>query len=234
MSSRAALSGSLRDLPLPDLLALVGATHQPGVVEFSGIGSGLLVLAPDGITLALSDAGPTLQQVVVGSGLTDSDGWEAAHLAALKGTALAQALVDGGVEPDRLESVLREQIVGALFELLVAADAEFAFLPGATHPIGAVYVFPTDELLADAQARLEAWKIIAEAIPSVSTVMRLTRELPHPDVTISGDDWRVLARVDGRTSIEALIRELGMSSFAVCGVLHRLVLAGAVETVDTL
>jgi hypothetical protein len=230
MSSRAALSGSLTDLPLPDLLALVGSKGQAGVIELTGSTPGLLVLAPGGITLALSDAGPTLQQVVVGSGLTGSDGWETAHLASLRGAPLAQALIDTGADPIRVEAVLREQIVGALFEFLVGADAEFAFLPGATHPIGDLFVFPADDLLADARARLDAWKVIAEAIPSVNTVMRLTRELPHTDITIALDDWRVLARVDGCTTIEELIRELGMSSFAVCGVLHRLVLAGAVET----
>lgn len=232
MPPRAALSGSLADLPLPEVLGLVGATRQAGVVEFEGGAAGLLVLAPGGITLALSDAGPTLQQVVVGSGLTDSDGWDAAHLASLRGAPLARCLVDGGVDAGRLEAVLREQIVGALFEFLVASDADFAFLPGATHPIGDVYVFPADELLAEARARLDAWKVIAEAIPSVGTVMRLSRELPADRVTIEGDDWRVLARVDGRATIEELIRELGMSSFAVCGVLHRLVLDGVVETTD--
>jgi len=46
---------------------------------------------------------------------------------------------------------------------------------------------------------------------------------------ITAADWRILALVDGRSSVADIIGSLGMSAFAVCGVLHRLMMAGAVE-----
>jgi len=232
MSQRAALSGSLTDLPLPVLLPLIDATRQAGVIELHGPGGdGLIVLDGGGITLALSDAGPTLAQVVIGSGVATADGWERAHVASLRGQALADALVEGGADERRLRAVLREQTLGALFEFLVPAGIDFAYLPGSTHPLGTRFCFDTDELLAEAQVRVDAWTVIAERIPSVSMVMRLSRALEASTITIDAADWKVLARVDARASIADLIRDLGMSSFAVCGVLHRLLLLGAVEPV---
>ena len=50
-----------------------------------------------------------------------------------------------------------------------------------------------------------------------------------PTITIAAEDWRILALVDGRSSVADIIGSLGMSAFAVCGVLHRLMTAGAVE-----
>lgn len=232
MSSRAALSGSLTDLPLPTLLPLIDATGKAGVIELNGPGGdGLIVLDGGGITLALSDAGPTLAQVLIGSGIATAEEWERAHVASLRGQALADALVEGGADEERLRAALREQTLGALFEFLVPVGIDFAYLPGSRHPLGPRFTFDADELLAEAQVRVDAWKVIAERIPSVSMVMRLARTLGDASITIDAPDWNVLARVDGRTSIAELIRELGMSSFAVCGVLHRLLLQGAVEPV---
>src|SRR4051812_15246422 len=130
MSSRAALSGSLTDLPLPTLLPLIDRTGGAGVIELRGPGGdGLIVLAGGGITLALSDAGPTLAQVIIGSGLATPDEWERAPLASLRGQPLADALIDAGADGERLRAVLREQSLGALFEFLVPVGIDFAYLP---------------------------------------------------------------------------------------------------------
>src|SRR5688572_18379102 len=109
MSPRAALSGNLSDLPLPELLPFLASGGQAGVIELSGAAGGLIVLADEGITLALADDGPTLQQVVIGSGITSADGWEAAQLDAMTGRPLADCLIDQGADETRLAAVLHEQ-----------------------------------------------------------------------------------------------------------------------------
>ena len=59
--------------------------------------------------------------------------------------------------------------------------------------------------------------------------MRLAPEAPVAVVNVPADDWRVLALVDGHRTIAGIIESLGMSAFAVCGVVHRLILSGLVE-----
>jgi hypothetical protein len=225
----AALEGSLEDLPVRELLGFLAASKRTGVVEISGTTPGLLVLHEGELVLALSDSGPTLQQVFIGSGLTTSDGWWEATTAGHRSGSLVDAVLEGGAEADQLERVLREQTVGAVFELILPSKDHFVFSPGATHPVGHHFVFGLDEVVAEADERVAAWKVIAESIPSTSIVMRPVRFLPGESVTVNAADWTVLALLDGHRSIADIIRELGMSAFSVCNVLHQLRTAGIVE-----
>jgi hypothetical protein len=231
MSPRAALSGSLLELPLTALLPLLAAKQRQGVVELSGASAGVVVVDEGALTLALADEGPTLQQVIVGSGIASADGWEHAFSASLRGDGIADALITGGADPELLEIVLREQTIGALFEFILPSETEFVFLEGATHPLGSRFRFDSAEMLDAAADRVDGWKVIAETIPSTAMVMRLTPELAESTITITAEDWRILARVDGHTTVADLIRALGMSAFTVCGVLHRLANAGCVEPI---
>ena len=229
MSGRAALSGDLADLPLLDLLAWVGAASPRGTIELAGGAVGTIELVDGRIALASADDGPTLAQMVIGSGAISADGWESSSRAADGGADLADALIDAGADPELLAGALREQTVGALFEFLVPGETSFTYTPEASRSLGGRFAFESADVVDEARARVEAWKVIAEAIPSVSVVMRLTRQLDAPTISVAADDWRILALVDGRATVADIIRELGMSAFAVCGVLHRLMLAGAVE-----
>src|SRR5262249_13686232 len=110
---RSALEGTLADLSLDELLGFLAAGRRGGVVEVRGSAAGVVALHDGRLTIALSENGPTLQQVFVGSGLTTTDGWWAATAAAQRGTALADAVIDAGADPADVERVLREQTIGA-------------------------------------------------------------------------------------------------------------------------
>jgi len=230
MAITAALSGSLQDLPLRELLDLLAAGGRTGAIELDGAAPGLVVLVEGRISLALTDDGPTLQQVVLGSGLTTADGWDRAEHEARAGASLADALVAEGADPGELEAALREQAISALFEFVLPSETRFAFVPDAQHPLGNRFTFPAPDLIEEASRRIDAWRVIADAIPSTAMVMRLAPEAPNAIVNVPADDWRVLALVDGHRSIAGIIEALGMSAFAVCGVVHRLMVSGLVES----
>jgi hypothetical protein len=232
MPASNALSGSLRDLPMADLLALLANTGQTGIVELRGAVPGFVALDYGWLTLAAAGENLSLEQVVVGSGIATVEGFQQAHHSSRRGVPLVEALIRQGARPDRLEAVLREQIVGALFEFVLPSDTYFVFLPDLVHPIGNRFRFHPGELVTEAARRIAAWRMIADAIPSTAMVMRLAPEAPDDIVAISADDWRVLARVDGHRTIAELVRSLGMSAFAVCAVLHRLLMSGVVQPVE--
>jgi hypothetical protein len=232
MPASNALSGSLRDLPVADLLSLLADTGQTGIVELRGAVPGFIAVDSGWLTLASAGEGLSLQQVIVGSGIATVEGFQQAHLSSRRGVPLVDALIRQGARADRLEAVLREQIVGALFEFVLPSDTYFVFLPELVHPIGSRFRFHPAELVTEAARRIAAWRMIADAIPSTAMVMRLSPEAPSEIVSISADDWHVLAQVDGHRTIAELIRSLGMSAFAVCAVLHRLLVSGIVEPVD--
>jgi len=225
----AALEGTLDDLSFVELIAFLESGRRTGVIELQGTSPGIVALHGGRLTLALSENGPTLQQVFIGSGLTTSDGWWEAATAAQSSSSLTDAVIGAGSEPDHVERVLREQTIGAVFELLLPSRDHFVFTPGATHPLGHRFVFDAGEVIAEAEDRVAAWKMIAESIPSTALVMAPARHLPGESVTINETDWTVLALLDGHRSIADIIRELGMSAFAVCSVLHQLRTAKIVE-----
>jgi hypothetical protein len=232
MPASNALSGSLRDLPVADLLALLANTGQTGIVELRGAVPGFVALDHGWLTLAAAGENLSLEQMFVGSGITSSERFQQAHQSSRRGVPLVEALLRQGARTERLEAVLREQIVGALFEFVLPSDTYFVFLPDLVHPIGNRFRFHPGELVTEAARRIAAWRMIADAIPSTAMVMALAQEAPDDIVAITADDWRVLARVDGRRTIAELIRSLGMSAFAVCAVLHRLLVSGIVVPVE--
>ena len=135
-----------------------------------------------------------------------------------------------GADPGELEAALREQAVSALFEFVLPSETRFSFVPDAHHPLGDRFTFSSPQLIDEASRRIDAWRVIADAIPSTAMVMRLVPEAPSAIVSVPADDWRVLSLVDGHRSIAGIIESLGMSAFAVCGVVHRLILSGLVES----
>lgn len=230
MSPQASLSGDLDDLGLRELLAWVGAADPRGLVELDGATRGTIELIAGRIALASADDGPTLADMAIGSGAISADGWEAAERTAAGGRDLVDALLDAGADPDLLEGALREQTVGAFFEFLVPGRSSFRYVADPAGLVGGRFTFAPSDVIDEAQARVAAWKVIAEAIPSTTVVVRLRRDLDAPSISIAADDWRVLALVDGRATVADIIGATGQSAFAVCGVLHRLMVSGAVET----
>jgi hypothetical protein len=227
----AGFQGSLDDLDLPEVLGLLSTTRKTGVLTVEGRTRGTLVLHEGELTTALADSGPDLCQAVVGAGLVDQAGWARAGDWSRQGLGLADALLVDGVDAGARGLVLWEHAVSSVFELLLPGAERFAFVPGATHPLGARFAFAVDEVLAEAAARTVVWREIAETIPSTAAVLRICLEPPDDPVCLDSGDWRVLARLDGRADVAEVVRQLGMSAFAVCGVLHRLVRRGLVEHV---
>ncbi len=231
MTVGSALAGTLDELSLHELLGFLAETGQSGVIEFAGRSPAVVVVHQGRVTVALSENGPTLQQVFIGSGITDADGWWDASAQARRDGSLCDAVIDAGADPTRVEQVLHDQTLGTIFELTLPSNDRFSFSPGATHPLGTRFTFDHRELLAEAERRVEAWKVIAESVPSTALVMAPVRHLASDSVTITAADWDVLSLLDGRRTVADIIRELGMSAFGVCATVHRLRQAALVEPV---
>ena len=159
------------------------------------------------------------------------------HSGALHFTGLRPAVVhfvDGQVcEPGDDEDDCREQVVTALFEQLLMGDA-FEFRQGEAPPDGPSSRFPADGVLTAACRRMEQWREIAAAIPSTAAVLRLSSTLPgrKTKTTITAEEWEVVARVDGRTSIHELTLALDRDAFEMMLLLHKLIRAGLVEVCE--
>ena len=127
----------------------------------------------------------------------------------------------------------REDAIDTLFQLLVTGGG-FEFHQRDDVPDGLAEVVPADDVLAEVDARLREWRVIAELIPSTAVVLQVAPSLPDDaqELLVSREEWEVLARLDGVRSVAEVTRSIGLGAFEVCRVLHRLRAAGAVEPVN--
>ena len=222
-----ALVGTLTDLPLPDLLGFLTASGQTGAVHFSGPVPAEVHLEDGRVVFADTHGDPSLERHLVAAGLAAA-AVSTATAAAGRGVPWADALVDAGVPAVEVRGALYDHTVNALFELLVASDDEFSFEAGAESiepgsRVGGRFPMELESLLADAERRRRRWATISASVPSTALVLRIAPALPAAttSVTLSADDWTVLASLDGRRMLSDTVRDLGRTSFSVCETAHR-------------
>lgn len=117
---------------------------------------------------------------------------------------------------------------GAFARIITWPNGNFRFEPGMTAPDETIDK-PLDQLFAESERVVSEREAIRRVIPSPDALPRLVRELPAPEVTIQPADWRVLALLDGRTSIAAIGRELGLDDVTLVKQMYRLKTGGLIE-----
>lgn len=110
-----------------------------------------------------------------------------------------------------------------VFELLRFDDGSFVFDVAEGMPAVAVEVTPLAACVDDAAAMLETWRGIEAVVPSLQHRVALRTELDEPSVTISAQEWTVLAAVADGPSVGAAGQRLGLDDFACCAALAELV-----------
>jgi hypothetical protein len=179
-------------------------------------------------TLALRD----LFEVLAATGKTG-----AVHVRSEQGLGIVyftEGLVCGGEAGHRSGPVddgkdaLTARLFDVCFELFRFEEASFEFEPQGRPTWPATDVVDLAEIVAETTRRLARWAEIRATVPSLEARPRLVPDGPHEEVILDPAQWRVLAAIDGRRRISALIRVLDSSDFEICGRLAGLVEAGLV------
>ncbi|MGE5346245.1 MAG: DUF4388 domain-containing protein [Acidithiobacillales bacterium] len=117
----------------------------------------------------------------------------------------------------------------AIYALALWTTGTFQFSPGVE--IGKQTITRSNtNLLMEAARRSDEWKILSKKIPSTDATPRLVASdrLAGP-ITLTPQEWIVITRCDGRTTIDEIARGLKKSSFDVAKTLFGLVTAALVE-----
>ncbi len=123
---------------------------------------------------------------------------------------------------------LNARLFDVCFELFRFEEASFEFEPEGRPTWPATDALDVSEIVAETARRLARWDEIRATVPSLEARPRLLPDGPHEAVILEPAQWRVLAAIDGRRRISALIRVLDSSDFEICGRLAGLVEAGLV------
>ncbi len=228
------LQGSLHDLPLSDLLNLLEATGKSGIIRLGEPVGATLWIRGGHLSYGSAPGVPTPGALLEAAGVVTADQYAGAVTATNTGDSIAETLVDLFEAPlGAIEALAREQVLSTVFEILVVGCDHFAYHQGIEDPLGIAVALSHDDVLAEAERRRAQWQRIAELIPSTGIVTALSRQLPgnKAGITITADEWQVMALLDGYRTVADVIAELGQSAFEVCGVLYELLRAGTVVVV---
>jgi hypothetical protein len=216
-----------------EVLTGLAAAGRSGLVRLHGADARLVALSGGLVYLATSASGPSIHQIVVGSGAAPEAAWTDAGPAAAKATIAATLADDTRVDGQRLHNVLLEHTVSTVAELLASGAERWEFLPDQVHQLGDRFRFPVDQVLAEAGRRLNTWREISDTLPSTGTRVRRAPTLPRGATAASIDatEWQVLAAMPDEGTVAEVIGGSGLSAFTVFDVLHRLVRRGLVRPV---
>lgn len=230
-AARSPVLGSLAETRSSDVIGQLVEERRTGVLKVGETAPSWAAFSEGSLVVAGSVTGPSLRDLITSAGLVDHQVLHGiSQRAGSHDLQLLAELVEQ-VDPWTLEPLLRERCVAVLFEMLLPSREPYAFLPGDPLGLAAHFSFPTLELLAEAQHRVEDWARIAAAIPSTQVTFRPRRRLA-PDIAevqLDRDQWAVLAVLDGRRTVSQTIAAIGRPAYDVCSVIHQLLQQGLIE-----
>ncbi|MGH9268434.1 MAG: DUF4388 domain-containing protein [Acidimicrobiales bacterium] len=197
------LSGRLEDMSLLDMLRFLGASSKSGMLRLAGTFPGFVFLRDGEVAFASAEGCPDLGEAV-----------------------------ERNETVDEFEALVAGHVADIVFELMVLCEGTFEFVAGECDPWGGQFRIPVTELVAEVERRVGEWKQIASAIPSMSAVPRLRPRLAAgaPEAVVSADEWRVLALLDGCTTVAGMVAASGMRPFEACRALHGLAAKGLIAS----
>ena len=231
------LEGSLDAFSLPDILQLLAFTKKTGALRLSAKAagtSGVVHVADGVVSAAVSDISrQSLARRVVGAALVGDDALSAAvDSARREGVGVVRALLDAGaLTEDAVLPVARQQVIDAVCDLLRWPEGEFTFFVDQVDSDNLPVSVSVEDLVAEGQRRLAAWPALTALIPSPATTLSLS-VAPSSDPTCSREEWALLALVDGRRTVSAIVSLLGAGEYAVVRALAALVERGLLVTSD--
>lgn len=133
-----------------------------------------------------------------------------------------------GVAPEGGGVLDEDGSIDLALEILDGSGGTFAVEPG---PPGSGPVhLGVDELLERVSARRGEWKEVSEAIGSLDRALRLASAIGSDVVTVSAEEWRLLAAVAAGRSAREVARTRGTKAYETACGLAALARKGLVES----
>ena len=236
-----ALEGNLKDFSLVEMFRLLDSGAKSGALHASGpSGEGIVCFSSGRIYFAsaASNHEPAGKRLVGAGVISEKQLRQAQGLMKIQkrdkaDRKLGQILVDEGyLEADVLEGLIADQIVEALFELMRWDEGELRFEPDDACPDADLGIaLPVEQLVADAEKRLEAWERIREKIPSMDARFAMSADPGHKpiDIHLKPREWMLLCYLHGGRSVRELVELAGYGDFETAKVLYGMFVGGLIE-----
>ena len=116
----------------------------------------------------------------------------------------------------------------AIYALSTWNDGLFHFVPGEGAPERTINKSNTN-LLMEAARRIDEWRVLQKRIPSLDRIPRFqVPEGKQGQINLNTQEWLILSKINGKTSIDEMADALGLSTFDVAKLLYGLVTMGLI------
>ncbi len=235
-----AVYGSLRTMPLADVLTWVKTTSRTGLLTVTRDGHEWELLVEGGSVTAY--AGPetrdNLGHIVVTSGLiTEADLRTAVQLQRAQGGSLQKALLDRKlVSPEELQACLRELAQESIYDLFIDLPGEFVFSEQVPTGIDLgledaadrlPLVLEVNHLLMEGARRQDEWTQVRGRFPSDDVRVTVHHDKVRNDIGVR--ERRVLASLSAGQSISDICLELRAPILSVLRTLVAMEEEGAIQ-----
>jgi CheY-like chemotaxis protein len=242
-----ALEGRIEHVGLGDILQLMQMQQQTGVLELERSGRSTWVALRGGLVDLASTRGPD-PEFLLGRYLVEEELLEREDLdhllrsrvAASQGPASRKLLGDqlvklGYITADDLRRALVRQSSEVVYDALRWREGRYRFARYASRPeaesgrLG----LPIASILMEGLRRVDEWRLIEEQIHDFDLVFERNADvLAGLDLDgLSREERVVLAYIDGRRTVRAILEETRTGSFECCKALFRLATARVIRRV---
>jgi|GEM_PF-6084551 len=240
-----ALKGNLKEFNISEIFQFLSFSHKTGVLKIVSEETGHIYFKNgEGYYATSTKYNKPLGQRMVESGLVSQEDLQAALESQKKNSKevrIGRVLLDMKlVDEKALEEFIKEQIWDAFLDILSWESGEFEFDVDKAPPgedIGITFE-AWNKLVADIPSfeniiKSEQWGKIKEAIPSFDTVFALNegRAKDVVGISLAPSEWGLVCLIDGKRTVNDLMREYGKDSFQAGYTLYKLLRAGLIAEV---
>ena len=231
-----ALTGTLREFGLVDLLSLVRVTRKSGVLSIRGQAETLDLCFRDGrlIRFATSPRKFELGQLLLRAGRVKQEQLDSIppDLSSSE-KAVALALMEtSGISRAELLSLYAAHAGEIIGQTLMWPDGEFAFRPELELGEDDItFDLEVGSLIEGLRARQDQWRVLRSVLPHLEYRLRFptSRRLRAEPVILSPTEWAVVTQIGSSTTLEEARQRLRLDEFQIRQAVQRLVSEGLLE-----
>ncbi len=233
------LSGNLKTVSFPDILQLLASGKKSGILECRTTTRQKEVAFKDGNIVYASSVNSTedlLGNLLLKRGkISKTDLERAIALHKQTGRQLGTTLIDMNLfDKDEVGQCLKMQIEEIVYNLFSWHEGDFVFHEGSL-PKNAPFLIElsTMSVIMEGTRRIDEWLEIQKVLPPDDMMLAIAKapKVNREELTISVDEFRMLALIDGQRDLTDLIEMSPMGEFVTCRSLYRLIVNNLIEVV---
>lgn len=145
---------------------------------------------------------------------------------------IGELLIERGhIDRETMRTFVREQSTDSVAVTLAWRDGTWAFTPGEEVPEDVPLDMSVENLVMESGRRVEEYAVIRQRIGSTDAIVDFVARDDTAELALTPDEWSMLTRIDGQSSIAEIAEEAGYGEFEAARIIYGLLTAGIVTMV---